>query len=326
MLRETMLMKLPEFSDKWELIEKNQTVGDIMSAVLQAHDDFEKDYDAIAHTFGGYDDLRTLENIFDFLKTNIRYNAEPASEQVVKSPSAIIETGVVDCKGYAGFIAGVLDAMNRKGADIPFCYVFAWYGGGKDGHVFVEAEVNGGTVWIDPVLSTFNARSPMPTRTRKFYKDMAIYKLSGIDTAATDTATPSRTAQQACAIPLESLDQQLVRLTNCLPGIDAGTMVPGSSDPAGYVLPVNEPMQPAPTVDALAFDPGTGPTMQQPATKDVVNPNIDNPSNVPTGSGTTPATTDKKGGVMAWIKDNPLLAALIIGGFAWAASRKRTRG
>ena len=79
--------------------------------------------------------------------------------------------------------AGVLDAINRKGKVIPWNYAYASYNRGipTPGHVFVQADIDGAEVWIDPVLSRLNQRYPVPAYIYKKQKinPMSLYRLAG---------------------------------------------------------------------------------------------------------------------------------------------------
>ncbi len=182
MTKETLLAVLPEYNHKLFLVKKSQSVSDILKEVLYSHELFEKDYDTIATKFLGGSDVDVLKRLFNFLKLNIRYKEESEAKQVIKSPAAIVETGVCDCKCYASFVGGVLDAINRKGGGFYWNYAFAAYNAGI-GHVFVQAVIDGVEYWIDPVLSSFDKRFPAPKYIRKKVKvdDMALYRLSGVN-------------------------------------------------------------------------------------------------------------------------------------------------
>jgi len=184
MTRESILQALPPYQNKKVLIKKRQTVGDIMQETLNAHDYFSTDYDLIADRFCRKDDVDTLKEIFNFLKLNVSYKEESERNQVTMSPAAILEKGVVDCKCYSLFIGGVLDALNRQGGNFDWCYCYASYTAGvrTPGHVFVSCTIDGKEFWIDPVLSSFDKRTPVPKYIikKKKISDM-LYRLSGIN-------------------------------------------------------------------------------------------------------------------------------------------------
>lgn len=183
MTRESILAELPPFRNKRKLIKAKQTVSDIMQETLAAHEIFEKDYDKIAVRFLSYSQLSTLHKIFDFLKQNVRFEEETVQVQLTQSPAAILERGKCDCKCFALFVGGILDALSRAGDRFEWRYCYASYKQGQriPSHVFVEAIVNGQSVWIDPVLSELDKRTPSPAHIRKFKRtnEMALYRLAG---------------------------------------------------------------------------------------------------------------------------------------------------
>jgi hypothetical protein len=153
-----ILQYLPKYNGNVELITNNQSVEDIMDAMKSFHEKFSKDYDKVAPYFMGRNDWETAENIFLFLKKNCSYYIEGLEGQTVRNPSAILATGKIDgidCKNYALFIGGILDAINRTGQlKIPFAYRFAQTDFFEDyyNHVFIV--VHPGTskeFFIDPI-------------------------------------------------------------------------------------------------------------------------------------------------------------------------------
>src|ERR1700693_5992553 len=151
---DTLLGKLPVFKNRYVLIEKKQTVYDIIREVLAAHKLFASDYDNIAGDFWTGNLKETCEELFGFCKRNIRYKIEEEQRQTTKSPAAVLYLGFGDCKHYAGFIGGVLDAINRVyGKKIDWRYRFASYRFADKipEHVFIVVRDNGKEYWIDPV-------------------------------------------------------------------------------------------------------------------------------------------------------------------------------
>jgi hypothetical protein len=191
--KSTLLGKLPAFNNRSILIQKNQGVHDIIREVLEAHSVFASDYDKIAPDFQRSTVYETCQALFDFCKQNIRYKIEAESKQTTKSPAAILALGDSiggDCKHYAGFIAGVLDALCRLGECFPWCYRFASYSmfDKVPQHVFVVVKDAGKEIWIDPVLNRFDDRSVMPYHTPidKCPKKntMPLFRISGLSEAA----------------------------------------------------------------------------------------------------------------------------------------------
>lgn len=156
----TLLDHLPPYQEYEQVIHYEQTVSDIIKEVLSAHEVFAEDYDGIADFFYADDTEQMCRNLFDFCKDNISYEIETKDDQTTRSPAAILELGNGDCKHYAGFIGGILDALKRKGDKIDWFYRFASYDllDTEPGHVFIVVKNGKDEIWIDPVLSEFDER------------------------------------------------------------------------------------------------------------------------------------------------------------------------
>jgi hypothetical protein len=179
--------KLQPFRNQQVMVVRNQGVGDIIQGILSTHNQWSKEYDKIASSFIGHSERDTLQNIWEFLKKNVRYNAESEGKQMLKSPSAILATGRTtgsDCKNYSLFTAGILAALARKGYKIPFSFRFASYrlNDKIPQHVFVVAyPKTNNEVWIDAVLPTFDNRKQYFYSIDRKPKEMSLYGLSGIE-------------------------------------------------------------------------------------------------------------------------------------------------
>lgn len=183
-MRSEILGKLRYRGEK-KLLVKNQNVDDIINEILIHHNEYKTDYDKICKYFVRANEEKTLKAIFDFLKNNVKYKIETGENQKIKSPGAIVYTGKTtgsDCKSYASFICGAIDAINRSGfMHIPFAYRFASYQlfDSNPQHVFAVAYP--GTkneIWIDPVLPEFDQRKDYIFKIDK--KPMPLYSISGI--------------------------------------------------------------------------------------------------------------------------------------------------
>jgi len=220
MNREKLLSRLPAFRGEKKLIKREQSVSDIVDEVLNAHVAFAGHYDLIADLFEFSNPVDVLENIFDFVRKNVRYREESEHSQLTKSPAAILQPGSTnDCKCISLFVAGVLDALNRKGWDFDWSFAFAGYGSKKIKHVFVSVGVGGETFWVDPVLPEFDQRTPAPTFLKLKFPTMALHRLSGIGFIPDDGGSTLNKAAEAvriaCLTPAESIDEQLTRLSLC---------------------------------------------------------------------------------------------------------------
>jgi hypothetical protein len=142
------------------IVPGNQKTDDIIKQVCRAHLRCKKDYDLITRFFEGGS---VPKKLFDFCKKKLTYNEEEGADQTTRSPAGILElskTEGVDCKHYAGWIAGILDALNRKGYDFNWCYRFVSYTKKqKADHVYV---VLSDDFWLDP--------TPLKLKDGTYYK------------------------------------------------------------------------------------------------------------------------------------------------------------
>lgn len=181
-----LLKILKPFRNDEKIIVHDQSVGDIIGAILETHNRYKNQYDLIYPYFVGSNEEETAHNVFNFLKSNVKYNVEPEDLQTVKSPAAIIATGKSgsDCKNYALFINGVLDAYRRnENLDFSLAYRFASYEDNEKTpqHVFSVMTIDGKEIWTDPVLSFFNQKKYPYFYKDKKIKDMALVALSGFN-------------------------------------------------------------------------------------------------------------------------------------------------
>lgn len=179
--RNILLKQLPAFQDVRILVKQFQQTKDIVRLITKAHADYEQYYDMICDRFWRETPEDTARCLYAFCKRNIRYVVEPEKRQTVMSPMGILYNGRGDCKHYASFINGVLDALRRKGYPVSSSYRFASYDPMEKnpGHVFAVLNTKRGEVFVDPVLPTFN--------NRKFYfyhtdkpLPMSLYQISGM--------------------------------------------------------------------------------------------------------------------------------------------------
>ena len=184
-----LLAELPPFTNHSVIIEKKQEVNDIIREVLEAHKYFAEDYDFIYSYFdaGSIDEI--CKRIFDFCKKNILYEIEKEDRQTTKSPAAILSIAKGDCKHYAGFIAGILDAISRNtNKKIDWDYRFANYSyfNKEMQHVFVVVFDGISEIWIDPVLNFFNSRNVVPVSYIDKKAKVMLARISGMGLIAPD--------------------------------------------------------------------------------------------------------------------------------------------
>lgn len=165
--RETLLAMLPPYRDQWVMINPDQDVKDIVRDICEKHDQFASHYDLIALYFDAPTVRGICDNLQTFCENNITYVEEnemvgDSPVQTTAIPGGILTRGYGDCKHYASFCGGVLDAISRlTGKKIKWSYRFASYRIDRPTpyHVFVVVQDGGNEIWIDP---TPGARSMQP--------------------------------------------------------------------------------------------------------------------------------------------------------------------
>ena len=175
-----------------EIIVRYHQVPDIVDGTFAMHKKSGNEYDKFANIFWKGSDIETARYLFDFVKENIPYNVERAADQTGKFPARILIDGIKkknnDCKHYALFICGVMDALKRQGYKIEPVYIFASdiKGEKQPTHVFAAIKTPGGLVWVDPVLNGFNQYHTYYIF--KQYKPPTVMysHLSGVDTDSID--------------------------------------------------------------------------------------------------------------------------------------------
>lgn len=186
--RTQILNRLTPFQNRRDILLHDQDVADIITGLLGTHRQYTREYDKIAPYFVGRNNYETGRNIWDFLKNNVRYRVEPESAQMLKSPAAIVtptisgRTNTSDCKNYSLFTGGILDAINRSGGRINWCYRFASYKMFDKVPQHVFCVINPDTdneIWIDAVLPTYNNKKQYYYKTDRKINNMALVALSG---------------------------------------------------------------------------------------------------------------------------------------------------
>ncbi len=174
--KEFILSKLPPFVDKRVTIADDQQVRDIIATMLTAHKRNAPLYDRIGLYFMGKDIAETCDKLFSFCKRNLVYKIEPGKLQKVQVPQGLLSEGHCDCKGYASFICGCLDAIKRSGKQlIDWEYCFASYEMAEKTpyHVFSVVKKSGADdIWVDP--------TPGANDTQPFWLSYETVKTAGM--------------------------------------------------------------------------------------------------------------------------------------------------
>lgn len=166
-----LIRKIGAPAPKPKMVVADQDAYDIIAQMMRKHKSCACDYDKIADDFDRGNAYDTAAALWNFCKNNIAYDEESINKQFVSSPQTILSKGHCDCKGYALFIGGVLDALNRKGYNYKWRYRFASDDLFNEipGHVFIVVIDNGKEIWVDPVLPEFNDDHYFP-----YYQDKKV--------------------------------------------------------------------------------------------------------------------------------------------------------
>lgn len=173
-----LLEKLPPYQDQWILIKENQEVKDIKKRIEVAHKKYAEYYDCIALYFDADTIEEICNNICKFIQKNIEYREEPNEKQTTSLVTGILYRGYGDCKHYALFAAGILNAIERlTGKKIDWVYRFASYNiNPTPHHVFVVVFDKGDEIWIDPVPGS-DKLTPLWMQDKKVnVSSMALYE------------------------------------------------------------------------------------------------------------------------------------------------------
>lgn len=183
--KQTLLERLPAYRDEWITTVEEQRVSDIISEVLEAHKLNAGFYDCIALYFDDDDPEQIAKTLYNFCKRNFRYSEEPESTQRSFTPQGALSVGVIDCKGYAGFIGGCLGGIERAtGKRLKWNYRFASYKLFDDtpGHVFVVMDNLGEEIWIDPTPGAESKRPVWEVNEKAKVGSMAILRnIAGVE-------------------------------------------------------------------------------------------------------------------------------------------------
>src|SRR5688500_14049846 len=103
-----ILMRLPPYEDRWQVVVEKQDVADIVKEITDAHRMFGGYYDKFSSLFLCTSPSVLADALYTFDKQNIRYREEDEETQTSALPTGFLTRGFGDCKHYALFNAGVL--------------------------------------------------------------------------------------------------------------------------------------------------------------------------------------------------------------------------
>lgn len=108
----------------------------------------------LAKIFGDDDKVMTAAKVWYFLRNEIYYRAEPKTDQTAKEIPRFISDGTGDCKHFATFAVGVLNACG-----IPAWFTFVGQDPDvkKPNHAYCCCLIGNRVYVIDPCRKRFNS-------------------------------------------------------------------------------------------------------------------------------------------------------------------------
>lgn len=155
-----MILGKPIQGNKTIVVKKSGTNSDIIKAMIKYMPNAVYQCQKRASIFKGKDELETCNNIWSFLKHNIKYVEDSVHFQDIRLPDRLVKDRKGDCKSFSMFTAGILQNLG-----IPCKFVFTSYTNNKTPqHVYVETDSG---IIIDAVWKKFNSEKAY---TYKYYK------------------------------------------------------------------------------------------------------------------------------------------------------------
>jgi transglutaminase-like putative cysteine protease len=140
---------------KQRIITNNQSAGDIVAALLYATRESQSTAEKLVKRMNlpGRSVYDNCQEIYDFIKRNIRYEKEPADNQTAKTLKRIFDPSEQfgDCKHYSTIAASLCKALGYK------TYFRVINQTGRFNHIYCIVKTpKGQTVIIDPCYPYFD--------------------------------------------------------------------------------------------------------------------------------------------------------------------------
>lgn len=140
------------------ILDQKGNTGNIIQTIFKADEISDNYIDKNnVECLRGRNDIETMRNVWAFVKKNVRYKADKAGLEQVKTPGALFKIGKGDCKSFSIAIVALLRSLGYN----RIYYRFTAYEPGDVSHVYVVAYThNGQKVILDSVYDYFNAEAP----------------------------------------------------------------------------------------------------------------------------------------------------------------------
>lgn len=148
----------------------------IISQILKNFKLWKEQTNSICGLFLGKTKKQTLQNIFYFLRENVKFIEDKIGVQDIKSPKQLVYSGFGDCKSFSLFIGSVLWCLN-----IPFYFRFVGYSPNSISHVFIICD----NYILDCNFPEFNFT--LPYQNKIDYMLSRVQSINGVNCAINST-------------------------------------------------------------------------------------------------------------------------------------------
>lgn len=157
-----MIQTRPAADYKTNWVTLSGMNSDIVKTI---HENLDRSADQVremAPKFKGHTREETFRNIWNFLRTCVRYQKDPDGVQYIKLPGRLLADGHGDCKSFSLFTGAILKALG-----IPFSFRYASYSDDPTPtHVYTVARTEAGReVVVDGVYPRYGVEAPYRSKT-----------------------------------------------------------------------------------------------------------------------------------------------------------------
>lgn len=137
------------------MMHRHGDTQDIIDTILHA-DAKSGEFVGDVECLRGRTEADTMQNVWAFVKKNVKYIPDRSGHERVKSPGALFAEGKGDCKSFSIAVAAILRALG-----CAYKYRFVAYSSGDVTHVYVLAKGNRKSWYIiDSVHKNFDEEVP----------------------------------------------------------------------------------------------------------------------------------------------------------------------
>jgi len=157
---------------------KDGKVKDIIKVILFADVEGRFYTENLAPKLKGHNDYRTLENVWDFVNSKIKYVVDTPGYEKIKSPGATWKDKFGDCKSHSVFVGSLLHHLGFE-----FYYRVSFYDPEHPelGHIYCIAKSGGKEIIVDTVNTAFDKEEPFWKKQDYHPKSGKKVSLSGLN-------------------------------------------------------------------------------------------------------------------------------------------------